>query len=201
MSSWTYINGVITVFPLGRTQAEKRYILDTVLDHLPKVTGSERDMNTYLIQKSGYNSSCSHDEFGQYSNLGNEYRWNSGHPSFGTQDEYMIVVDASLRDREFEETLKEFNNWLCRLAKRVEIEDILVKVKGYEKEHIFKEREPYEKMFENPSWCNKTGEPTWCEFMLYDRAKNSDYPMLLDYKYFADEENDKEVERRMEYEK
>ena len=56
MSSWTYINGVITVFPLGRTQAEKRYILDTVLDHLPKVTGSERDMNTYLIQKSGYNS-------------------------------------------------------------------------------------------------------------------------------------------------
>ena len=36
---------------------------------------------------------------------------------------------------------------------------------------------------------------------LWDRAKNSDYPMLLGYKYFIDEENDKEVERRMEYEK
>ena len=35
--------------------------------------------------------------------------------------------------------------------------------------------------------------------MMYDRAKNSDYPMLLAYKYFNDKENDKEVERRMEY--
>ena len=201
MSSWTYINGVITVYPLGRTQAEKRYILDTVLSHLPKVTGSERDMNTYVIQKNGYNSSCSHDEFGQYSNLGNGYKWNSGHPSFETQDNYMIIVDAALRDREFEETLKEFTNWLCRLSKRVGIEDILVRVKGYDKEYIFKDRESYNKMFEDPSWCNDTGEPNWCEFMMYDKAKNSDYPMLLAYKYFADEENDKEVERRMRYEK
>ena len=43
MSWWTYINGTITVSPMGRTQAEKRYILETVLDHLPLVTGSERD--------------------------------------------------------------------------------------------------------------------------------------------------------------
>ena len=42
-------------------------------------------------------------------------------------------------------------------------------------------------------------EPNWCEFMMYDRAKNSDYPMTLAYKYFNDEENDKEVERRMNY--
>lgn len=201
MSWWTYVTGTVTVSPIGRTQAEKRYILDTVLNHLPKVTGSERDMNTYVIQKNGYNSSCSHDEFGQYSNLGNGYRWNSGHPSFEIQDKYMIVVDASLRDRKFEETLKEFNDWLCRLAKRISIEDILVRVKGYEREYIFKERDPYEKMFEYPSWCNKTGEPTWSEYLMWDRAKNSDYPMLLGYKYFIDEENDKEVERRMEYEK
>ena len=36
---------------------------------------------------------------------------------------------------------------------------------------------------------------------MLDRAKNYDYPILLGYKYFIDEENDKEVERRMEYEK
>lgn len=51
MSSWTYITGTITVSPIGRTQAEKRYILDTVLAHLPIVSGSERDMNVYVIQK------------------------------------------------------------------------------------------------------------------------------------------------------
>ena len=54
MSSWTYVHGTIVVSPLGRTQHEKRYILETVLDHLPVVTGSERDMEVYVIwrQKS-----------------------------------------------------------------------------------------------------------------------------------------------------
>ena len=51
VSFWTYVNGTITVSPMGRTQAEKRYILDTVLEHLPLVTGSEGDMDTYNIHK------------------------------------------------------------------------------------------------------------------------------------------------------
>lgn len=68
MSWWSYIHGTIVVSPTGRTQAEKRYVLDTVLDHLPQVTGSEGDMNVYVIQKNGHNSSCSHDEFGQRTN-------------------------------------------------------------------------------------------------------------------------------------
>ena len=62
MSWWTYINGTIEVRPMGRTQAEKRYILETVLNHLPLVTGSERDMNVYIIQENGTNSSSSCDE-------------------------------------------------------------------------------------------------------------------------------------------
>lgn len=59
MSSWTYITGTITVSPIGRTQAEKRYILDTVLAHLPIV----KDMDVYVIQKNGHNSSCFYDAF------------------------------------------------------------------------------------------------------------------------------------------
>ena len=51
MSNWSYIQGTITASPIGRTQAQKRYILDTVLAHLPIVSGSERDMNVYVIQK------------------------------------------------------------------------------------------------------------------------------------------------------
>ena len=68
MSYWTYIQGTITVSPIGRTQAQKRYILDTVLSHLPIVSGSEKDMDVYVIQKNGHNSSCSHDEFGERTN-------------------------------------------------------------------------------------------------------------------------------------
>ena len=44
MSAWTYITGVITVFPMGRTQPEKRYILDTILEHMPRVTVAGGDV-------------------------------------------------------------------------------------------------------------------------------------------------------------
>ena len=36
---------------------------------------------------------------------------------------------------------------------------------------------------------------------MWDRAKDSSYPMMLAYKYFNDEENDREVERRLKYQK
>lgn len=187
---------------MGRTQAEKRYILDTVLEHLPLVTGSEKDMDVYVIQKNGYNSSCSCDEFGQVTNnlvdsYGNKSR-NRGW--LRTQDEYILVVNGSFRDKKFEETFKEFQKWLCRLAKRINIEDVLVEIKGYEESAIIKNaNDVYKKMFENPTWCNDDGEPNWCEFMMWDRAKNSSYPMVLGYKYFNNEENDQEVERRLNY--
>ena len=68
MSNWSYIQGTITVSPIGCTQAQKMYILDTVLAHLPIVSGSEKDMDVYVIQKNGHNSSCSYDEFGEITN-------------------------------------------------------------------------------------------------------------------------------------
>lgn len=211
MSFWTYINGTITVHPMGRTQSEKRYILETVLNHLPIVTGSEGDMNVYIIQKNGYSSSCSCDEFGEITNnLVDRYGYkNRDRGCLQTQDEYILVVNAALRDREFEQTYREFTKWFVRLCKRVNCKDILVEIKGYDKSTIIKNRNIQKKeysfksvfngLFEDPSWCNNNKEPNWCEFMMYDRAKNSDYPMKLAYKYFSDEENNKKVERRMNY--
>ena len=211
MSFWTYLAGTVTVRPMGRTQEEKEYILKSVINHLPLVTDSERDMNVYVIQKNGHSSLSSCDEFGEVTNnlvdsYGNKSRdrgW------LRTQDEYILVVDGAFRDRMFEQTFREFMKWLCRLGKRVDVEDVLVEVKGYDKSTIIRNtniqrkkysyRKVFDSLFESPSWCNDTGEPNWCEYLLWDRAKNSNYPMLLGYKYFADEENDKEVERRMKY--
>ena len=199
MSWWTYIQGVVTVSPLGRTQSEKRYILETVLDHLPLVTGSERDMNIHIVQKSGYDMSSSHTEFGEW---GGYRDWKT--LSTETQSQYILVLEGSFRDRMFEQTYKEFQKWICRLAKRVSVEDVLVEIQAYEKSVIIRNTDDvYGKMFEYPSWScgNDTGEPTWCEYLMWDRAKGCDFPMMLAYKYFADEENDKEVERRLEYAK
>ena len=41
MSHWTFITGVVEVTPAGETQPQLRYVLDTVLEHLPVVSGSE----------------------------------------------------------------------------------------------------------------------------------------------------------------
>ena len=57
MSYWTKVNGNIIVEPIGETQAEVRYVLDSVLEHLPIVSGSEGCMDVYIIQKNGHNRS------------------------------------------------------------------------------------------------------------------------------------------------
>lgn len=200
MSWWSYIHGTIVVFPTGRTQAEKRYILDTVLDHLPRVTGSERDMNVYVIQKNGHNSSSSHDEFGQRTNnLFDRYGYkNREHGWLQMQDEYILVVDGSLRDREFEETFRAFQKWLIRLSKRVTVKSVLVKINDYDKSKLIQDECGYYwSLFEYPygSRGKETGEPAWYEYLLWQPMNNNRmYPKILGYKYYADEENDKQVE-------
>lgn len=189
MSYWTYVTGVITVEPMGRTQPEKRYILETVLEHLPKVTGSERDMHINVIQNYGHDESGNRNEFGEWVHGG----------SYETQCKYMIVLEASLRDRMFDETLRELNKWLNRLAKRVYVNDILVKLRGQEKELIISDPEPYKQMEEGPSWWN--GEPAWAEYLMWDRAPESWYPLKLVHKYYDIPEIDAEVERRRKWEK
>ena len=174
MSDWCYITGTITVSPIGRTQAQKRYILDTVLAHLPIVSGSEKDMDVYVIQKNGHNNSCSCDEFGERTN--NLVDWygdrTRSRGMLRTQNEYILVVDAALRDREFDETYREFIKWLVRLGKRVIIDNILIQISGYDKSTIIKdycvqnEKYSYQSvffnLFEGTSWSKNNGEVNWC---------------------------------------
>lgn len=197
MSCWTYVSGMIVVSPMGRTQAEKRYILETVLDHLPLVTGSEGNMDVYIIQKNGHDKSSSYTEFGMWGGYRN---WKT--LSTDIQSEYILVVDGNLRDRMFDQTFREFQKWLCRLAKRVWVEDVMVEVKAYEEVSLIRNTNGiYTKMFEDPTWCNddEYSEPNWCEYLMWDRARKYDYPMMLAYKYIDDPENDQEVERRIDY--
>ena len=207
MSYWTHITGTITVSPMGRTQAEKRYILETVLEHLPIVTGSERDMSVHIVQKAEYNSSSSCDEFGMVTNnLQDDYGQRSRGGWQRTQNEYILVVEGNFRDRFFDDTYKEFIKWLCRLAKRVFIKSVLVNIDSDDKgSHIICENDSYHnayaEMFENPSWFwnNKDKTSNWCEYLMWDRHKESDMPAKLVYKYYNDTENDKRVEDWLNY--
>jgi len=205
MSCWTYISGIIEVDVPGRTQPEIEYILKTIIDHLPIVTGSERNMEIYLNKINGDNSSSSCDEYEmETNNLTDWYGHKTNKGWLRTQSEYLITVNASLRDRMFSQTLKEFMKWLCRLSKRISVQSVLVKIKGYDehcdnkREYIINEegyKNPYDEMYEMPSWCNKSGEPSWWEHLMWKRF--NDWPLPINHivKYYQCEEADKEFEK------
>lgn len=144
MSSWTYVQGLIELDVPGRTQAEKNYILQTVIDHLPKVTGSEKSMNIYTIQTAGHDSWQNFDEF--YNRV----------EDFRTQSRYFLVLDGNLRDRHYKDTFKELNKFLNRLGKRLMVDSVYVRLYNYEHSHIFTNKNNcYGKMFENDNpWYN-----------------------------------------------
>lgn len=176
MSYWTYVSGIIDVWPLGRTQHERRYVLETVLDHLPKVTGSENDMSIHIVQKHLINSWTNCNEFGERL-----------YPDMHSQEEfdYMLVLKGNLRDRTFDETLHELNNFLNRLAKRVGINDILIRLKGWNKELIISNPKPYDQMFESYSWVQDSDNKNmaWAEYLMWEPEDDGDYPKKLAEKY------------------
>lgn len=173
MSWWTYINGFIEVEPAGWTQPEKRYILETVLAHLPKVTGSEKDMFVHIVKKEGYSGSSNFNEFYEPVRRDN----------FETQDCYYLVLEGTLRDRMYEQTFRELNKFLNRLAKRVYVDDILIRLTGWDKETIISNSSPYQDMYEY-STSSSEGESAWWEYLLWDRdLSGGSYPEKLTYKY------------------
>lgn len=204
MSYWTHILGVIKVCPMGRTQHEKTYILNTVLDHLPVVSGSERDMDVIVNVDPYNNSSCSHDEFMMMTNNLRD-RYGDRSRSRGwlrTSDDYYLTIVADLRDRMFAETFREFQKWLCRLAKRVDVIEINVTIEADDRRepyfiHELKWNNPYSEMFEEPSWVKKSeGEPTWCEYLMWEQDPYTGLPLDHVYKYVESSSVDAEMERR-----
>ena len=175
MSYWTYVHGAIEVKPFGRTQHEMEYVLKTILDHLPHVTGSEGGMNVYVVPMAGHSSSCTYDEFGvhgMYSSRGDYHGW------IRQQSRYKLVVDGSLRDRRFEQTLCEFIKWITRLAKRCVVQDVLVRIEGYDKKFVLDDDERFYEMFE---WDDQ-----WCDYLMWERDDETGYPKKLAKKYWPE---------------
>lgn len=181
MSMWTYIHGTITVDVPGTTQEQMQYVASTILAHLPRVTGSEGDMEIYLIQKQGYNGSSNYDEFGDQTNNLKDYygckRFSGG--LLETQSRYLIIVDGALRDKSFGITFREFMKWANRMAKRLFVCNMLVKIEGNcGEEFLLTDAEPYKNMYEDPSWIRDepTGKPAWWEYLLWQNYTEKEDP-------------------------
>ena len=134
MSSWSYVLGTVRARIPSRTNAETVYIAQTIVDHLPKIRGSEGAAKVRVYLEDGYNMSSNTDEFGEFSNLGND---EDRYSNFHTQNKVLITVSGYLRDADFNETVRNTKNFLCRLAKRAEVSDCVVKVNSEEEEYIF----------------------------------------------------------------
>lgn len=152
MSSWIYIRGLIELDVPGRTQAEKDYILQTVIDHLPKVTGSEGNMKINTVRAYGHNMWSNRDEL---DNLDLDFK---------TQSRYFLVLYGNLRDRRYEDTFKKLNNFLNRLAKRLMINLAYVQLNDYcfpYASYTFTNKNDcYSRMFDN--------ENPWYDYLMWE---------------------------------
>ena len=205
MSHWTYVQGMIIVDPMGRTEPEREYILKTVLEHLPRVHGSEGNMQILISQPKGHNLFTSHDEFDI---LIPKYYDEREHQ----QTQYILTLYGNLRDTVFSETVRSLSKFLTRLSKRVPVHDIFIRVNdggvwgkcGHKL--IISDEKPYSDMFETPSW-NWNGryklpcfapmydDPNgnWCEYLMWESFKKTPYPKKLLKKLgYEVDENEKE---------
>lgn len=208
MSRWTHIHGIIEAYVFGEAQAEKTYILETILSHQPNVTGSEENMSVRYMIKPGYNSWSSHDELGVYYRYPN-YREHDKEAGEG-QDLYLIILDADLRDRTYKRTFKELINWLCRLSKRIVVHDILIKIiDEWDKEHIISES-GYDSCFyemSEPAYRFLPGDKysrdrklNRFRYLSWERDPYSGLPLTMIADDYEDPEVDEELARRKEFE-
>ena len=165
---WTYVTGIIKADTYSATDAETMYIAQTVVNHLPKITGSEGNVNIHVYMEDGHNSSSNADEFHNFSNLGEGYFKNFEH-----QDRVVITLSGYLRDRTFEQTLKETNKFICRLAKRLSIYDCLVKVDGYDKSYIFDNTDDWLTNL-YPEW----NEEEWSDYLRWVPNRDEDDSLI-----------------------
>lgn len=174
MSCWTYVTGWIECMPFGRTQEEREYILKTVLNHLPVVDGSEEPMYVHIMQAGGYDSSGWGDEYNHKSNV-KDVKWinntqiidtyNRSH--YELQSTYYIFVEGHFRDRQFSVTYRQFMKWLVRLAKRIMVDYVCVKISESwsGRTELIETGSMYD-ITEDFSWLGK-GEKNWCEHLMW----------------------------------
>lgn len=147
MSFWTHAFGTIKVEPLGYSEHAREFVLKTVLDHLPPVTGSEGDMRVDIVpdnQKMFWSSS---DEFGQ------EHIEDGRRRMFGQSVAYFLVIHGDFRDRMFERTQLEFDAWLDTLARRVHVKEIMVRLTADTGDvATYEDASPYYDLLDEPSY-------------------------------------------------
>jgi len=122
MSYWTHVLGSLQVSPVPcRTQAECQFIIDSILHHLPIVSGSEENMYIQFHSCGGFDTSSSYDELEKNTDKHTGYFKN-----FEIQTKYIITIQGDFRDTYFNDQLKQMQKWLNRISKRLDVYDTCI---------------------------------------------------------------------------
>lgn len=149
MSLWCSVRGLIVADTFAEYTPAALYRAQCVVDHLPRITGSEGPAQFYVTVKRGTNQTiCGWDELHQYSNLGGGRRGNQ----FEAQSQVLISVCGDLRDRWLPQTLPEVTKTLARLASRLSIDTCLVSVEDDCGQKF---------LFNNPKWLRDMPMSDW----------------------------------------
>ena len=187
MSLWTHVFGMIEVNSYENSPSRSRCAVEVVLEHQPKVTGSEGNMNVSLLATPGSYDWSSCNEFGE---------WRDG--GIKIPNQYIIILSGDLRDRTFEQTKRELTKWLVRLSKRLWVRKILVRLDGECGESlVFHDARPFSDM--NEIDLDIDGEIPWLAHLFSDYDPYTGYPLGLLEKYYNDPEIDAEMKRRREF--
>lgn len=103
---------------------------------------------------------------------------------------YQIIIEGKLRDTYFDDIYHKFMKWLCRLSKRLYVENVCVEIHenfyaGKEAVIIDKNGEVYGQLYEYPLGTvgNKNNEPSWTDYLRGERAEGLTIPKLLEQKH------------------
>lgn len=179
---WSFVRGIVEVDPLGRTPAETRYVLETVLNHLPIIPGSERNCQIHIMPSHSFLMYGCCDEFGVDLMLNRERK----EDYIKARNIYMLVLEGDLRHTDFQKTYRRVVKWLCRLAKRVHILDVLLKVEDTSRQKIriiTNQNEYWGSLYENGGPTDE--DMNWCQYLL-PVSKLNEMPALLAYKYYGE---------------
>lgn len=151
MSMWCFVHGIIVADTFADYTPAALYRTQSVVDHLPRITGSEGPAQFYVTTKRGHNVfMCGLDELHQRSNLG-DGRYGD---HFRAQSQVLISICGELRDRWLPQTLPEVTKALSRLASRLSINTCLVSVEDDCGQRF---------LFDNPKWLRDMPMSDWMQ--------------------------------------
>ena len=105
----TRIFGILDVSLYNYDKMERRLVMESIIDKLPKISGTYRDMDVCLIDKDSSNK----------------------------RDSYFIILNGELLGKSYFDALKEMEEFLEKLAEHVWVVDVLVSVTDFREEKIF----------------------------------------------------------------